>query len=188
MLPIRHFSQAFVLFTFIYSLPAIAVPAATEVTARIRIMNDYMIVVPVTINGSGPYDFVLDTGTSSTMLDQRLAEELGLRRSGETTTLTFRGPMPLSTVHANSLSMAGAILASEDLLLSTYVKLPGPLSKVRGVLGEDFLQNFDVLIDYRRQVIQLQSAPGSRAETLRGEHLPVEVNGAAHGSPADVWL
>ena len=29
---------------------------------------NYMIVVPVTINGSGPYDFVLDTGSNNTML------------------------------------------------------------------------------------------------------------------------
>jgi predicted aspartyl protease len=183
MVPIRGFGQAFVLFSFMYSLPAIAAPATTEVTARIRIMNDYMIVVPVTINGSGPYDFVLDTGTSSTMLDQRLADDLGLRRSGETTALTPRGPMTLSVVHANSLSIAGATLASEDLLLLTYIKLPGLLSKTRGVIGEDFLRNFDVLIDYRRQVIQLESGPGSMAETLRGEHLPVEVNGAVHGEP-----
>lgn len=28
--------------------------------------------------------------------------------------------------------------------------------KVRGVLDEDFLKNFDVLIDYRQEIIQLE--------------------------------
>lgn len=38
-------------------------------------------VVTVTINGSGPYQFVVDTGASATMLDRRVAEELGLPAS-----------------------------------------------------------------------------------------------------------
>jgi hypothetical protein len=56
--------------------------------------------------------------------------------------------------------------------------LPG---KVRGILGEDFLQNFDVLIDYRHQVIQLESGLGPLAQTLAGEHLPVQLIGTRQG-------
>lgn len=68
MWPIRRFSLIFIPFTRVSSLPAIAAMATTEVTVKIRIVNDFMIVVPVTINGSGPYDFMLDTGTTNTML------------------------------------------------------------------------------------------------------------------------
>jgi hypothetical protein len=181
MSPIRRFIHIFVLLICVSSLRAIAAPAITEVTARIRIVNDFMIVVPVTINGSGPYDFMLDTGTTNTMLDQKLADELALRREGEKTVLGLRGSMTLSIVHANSLSIAGAIVASKDLFLSTYAKLHGLPSNVRGVLGEDFLQNFDVLIDYHHQVIQLESGLGSMAETLKGEHLPVQLSGTVRG-------
>jgi hypothetical protein len=31
------------------------------------------------------------------------------------------------------------------------------VGNVRGVHGEDFLQNFDVLIDYRHKVVRLES-------------------------------
>jgi hypothetical protein len=55
--------------------------------------------------------------------------------------------------------------------------------KVRGVLGEDFLKNFDVLIDYRHHVIQLESPGGEMAEIAIGEHLPLELNGTYHGQP-----
>ena len=55
--------------------------------------------------------------------------------------------------------------------------------RVRGVLGEDFLRNFDVLIDYRHRVIRLESAPGSMAETAVGEHLPLQLTGTLNGSP-----
>ena len=78
MLRIRIFSLIFVFFTCVSSLPAIAALVITEVTVRFRIASNYMIVVPVTINGSGPYDFVLDTGSNNTMLDQKLADKLAL--------------------------------------------------------------------------------------------------------------
>ena len=82
MSPIRRFGLIFVLFVCVSSLPAIASPATTEATAKIRIVKDFMIVVPVTINGSGPYDFLLDTGSTNTMLDQKLADELDASSRG----------------------------------------------------------------------------------------------------------
>jgi hypothetical protein len=51
------------------------------------------------------------------------------------------------------------------------------------VLGEDFLRNFDVLIDYSHEVIRLEPPGGSMAERAVGEHLPVELNGTYHGQP-----
>jgi hypothetical protein len=183
MSPIRRFCRIAVLFVCVSSLPAIASLATTETTAKIRIVKNYMIVVPVTINGSGPYDFVVDTGSTNTMLDQKLADELALRREGETTVLAFRGSMTVSLVHADSFSVAGATVASKDFLLSTYVKVPNLPSEARGVLGEDYLQNFDVLIDYEHQLIRLESGLGSMAESLKGEHLPIELNGTVQGEP-----
>ena len=180
---IRRFNLISLLFACVSSLPAIASPPTTEATAKIRIVRDFMIVVPVTINGSGPYDFLLDTGSTNSMLDQRLADELTLRREGETTVVGFRGSMTVSFAHVDSLSVAGATVTSKDFFLSTYVKLHGLPDEVRGVLGEDYLQNFDVLIDYRRQVIQLESGLASLAESLKGEHLPIQLNGTFQGEP-----
>lgn len=183
MLPIPRFSLIFVLFTCVSSLPAIAALVTTEVIVRFKIASDYMIVVPVTINRSGPYDFVLDTGSNNTMLDQRLADELALPHRGETTVLRPRSSMSSAIVYADSFSIAGATVAGKDLVLVTSPDLRGLPRKVRGVLGEDFLQNFDVLIDYIHLIIQLESGLSSMAETLRGEHLPIQLNGSLEGEP-----
>jgi hypothetical protein len=140
-----------------------------------------MIVVPVTINGSGPYDFLLDTGSTQTMLDQKLADELALRRGGEITILRPRSSMMAAAAYAESLSIADATVAGKDLALLID---PAPLGLprgVRGVLGEDFLQRFDVLIDYRHLVLRLESGPSSMAETFRGEHLPIQLNSKEAG-------
>jgi hypothetical protein len=180
---LRRFSQIFLLFICVSNLPATAVPTTTEVTVRFRIVKDYMIIVPVTINGSGPYDFVLDTGSNNTMLDQKLAEELALPRGGDRTGLGVMGSATLSAVSADLVSIAGATIAGKDLFLFVSPNLKGLPPKVRGILGEDFLQNFDVLIDYRHQVIQLESGLVSLAETLTGEHLPVQLSGTRQGKP-----
>src|ERR1700741_2564831 len=48
-----------------------------------RSLNRHQIVVPVRINHSGPYDFLLDTGAQMTMIDTALAAELRLARTGQ---------------------------------------------------------------------------------------------------------
>ncbi len=172
MSSIRHFGQRFVLLIILCSLPAIAAPEKTGGTAKFRIVNDYMIVVPVTINGSGPYDLLLDTGSNTTMLDQKLADELALRRGDEAPVARIWGSMTSSAVYADSLSIAGATVAGKDLNLFSVAKISGLPPKVRGLLGEDFLQKFDILIDYRDQVIRLEPSPGSMVEMLRGSACP----------------
>jgi predicted aspartyl protease len=198
---IRPFSRIFPLLICVSCLPALAAPA-TEVTTTFKIANNYLIVVPVTINGSGPYDFVLDTGSNNTMLDQKLADDLALPRGGETAILGVKGSTSLAAVYANSLSIAGAAVNGKDLFLFTNPKLQSLPAGLRGILGEDFLQHFDVLIDYRHQTIQLESAPSlaptsltpdsmahvsmapvSLALTLNGEHLPVQLSGTRRGKP-----
>jgi len=180
MVPTRRLSQIFPLFLCVSSLPALAAPT-TEITATFKIANDYLIIVPVTINGSGPYDFVLDTGSNNTMLDQKLADELALPHGSERISVGVMGSVTMSAVYANSLSIAGATVAGKDLFLFTSADAKGLPRKVRGVLGEDFLQNFDVLLDYRHQVLQLESGLGTLAATLTGEHLPVQLSGTLQG-------
>ena len=113
---IRHFGGNFMLVLITYGLPASSAPAVTGVAAEIRIVNDYMIVVPVTINGFGPYDFLLDTGSNNTILDQKLAEELALRRGDETTILGVTDSVTSSAIYANSFSIAGATVAGKNTL------------------------------------------------------------------------
>ena len=180
---IRHFCQRFVFLIISCSLPAIAAPAIPGVTARIRIMDDYMIVVPVTINGSGPYDLLLDTGSNNTMLDEKLADELALRRGHEDAVVRVWGSLATSAVYAESFSIAGATVAGKDLTLFTCAMIPGLPPKLRGILGEDFLQKFDILIDYKHQLIRLDPPPGLMSEMLKGERLTIQLNGMISGEP-----
>ena len=183
---IRSFNFLAALLSCAICLPAGAAiadqtePTAKIVTVRVKLDDLSMIIVPISINGSGPYDFMLDTGCSKTIVDQKLAEKLHLLRVGEGTVVGVLASAKMAVVHANSISIAGAEVSGGDVYSSEHLTTTG---KVLGVLGEDFLKNFDVLIDYRHEVIQLEPAGGSMAETAIGEHLSLELNGTYHGQP-----
>jgi hypothetical protein len=123
---------------------------------------------------------MLDTGCGRTMVDRRLAEDLRLAQVGEKTVVGVMASAKMSLVHTNSISVAGATVSELDTLSSDHLT---PIGDVRGVLGEDFLQNFDVLIDYSHEVVRLESAGGSMSEMAIGEHVPLELNGMIHGQP-----
>jgi predicted aspartyl protease len=152
------------------------------VTAKIKVDDLSMIIVPVSINGSGPYDFLLDTGAAKSMVDRKLANELALPRVGEKTVVGALASTAMFVVHVNSLSVAGASVSGGEIFSSDSVATVS--GKVRGVLGEDFLKNFDLLVDYRHQVIELESSTGSLADTAGGEHLPLQLDGMYQGQPA----
>jgi predicted aspartyl protease len=183
----HRFSCLFALLAFATFLPAVAqvseqtAPATNIVTAKIKLDDLSMIIVPVSIDGSGPYDFMLDTGCAKTIVDQKLAEQLGLPRVGEKTIVGVMASAQMHMVHVASLSVAGATVPGGDIYSSDH---PATVTgKVRGVLGEDFLQNFDLLIDYRHQSIRLESPLGPMAQTATGEHLPMQLTGTYHGQP-----
>jgi predicted aspartyl protease len=191
-MPLSRFSQIFLLLICVSSLPALAAPPTTEVTgqteptpqivtATIRLDDLSMIIVPVSINGSGPYDLLLDTGCAKTMVDQKLADELGLPQVGERKIMGVLGSTKMSVVRANSVSVAGATIS--DLNVSSTANRMS-VFRVRGVLGQDFLQQFDVLIDYRHLILQLAPASGALAQLVTGEHLALHMDQANPGRGA----
>jgi hypothetical protein len=90
---------------------------------------------------------------------------------GENALSGFQRTTELSLFHAASISLAGCAVA--DLDVYTSDKLPYGLG---GILGEDFLGSFDLLIDNRAHVIQLNDASSDLADGLTGEHLPLRLH------------
>ena len=97
-------------------------------TAKIEVGEQAIILVPVTINGTGPYAFMLDTGASRTMLDQKLADQLALPKIRKINVQGVLGSTIMSVVHANSVSVAGAAisdLGSLELPIAVCRSTPG---------------------------------------------------------------
>ena len=141
-----------------------------------RQLNRHQIVVPVSINHSGPYNFMLDTGTQMTMIDPVLAGELHLALSGEA---GVRSGGVNATAHMAQVDLveAGAHHVAGLKVLVFDLAIPqGATRELRGVLGEDFLEQFDLLIDNAHSMVCLDETGRMRGE-MKGRH--VELLGAA---------
>jgi hypothetical protein len=158
------------------SIVAAQVPQ-TDNTVKFRLRNGYLIVVQAMINGTGPFDFLLDTGTTRTVIDPDLAQQLQAPLIGKvslTGVLHIRQDklVSLQDVRLGDASLS-SLAAAVDKLERQKILAPG----IRGILGEDFLSGFDILIDYRQHWLRFGDAPPA------GERCRFETIGQYHGSP-----
>jgi predicted aspartyl protease len=129
------------------------------------------------VNGFGPYIFLVDTGTTRTVIDPELAQQLQAPVIGGnslTTVFDVRQDqlVRLSEMRLDEVTAFG-MDAIVDQLEQVKILAPG----VRGVLGEDFLSRFDILIDYKKRLLRFgEAAP-------KGERCRFETRGEYHGAP-----
>jgi predicted aspartyl protease len=128
------------------------------------------IVVPVYMNDNGPFDFLLDTGSTITFIDPELLRSLKLNivEDGTVTALTGKTPIPLAI--AQTVSVGPLTQSKVEIGARNLAGLREMDSKIRGVLGQNVLSNADYLIDYRNRTIEFDFA-GSLAAVLDGERV-----------------
>jgi Aspartyl protease len=108
-----------------------------------------LVLVPITIDGSGPYDFALDTGAGITLIDTELADSLQLPVTGDSAQVAgVGGTQDVSPVHIASWS-AGKIGLPDATVGKTGLASFKHNSDVRGLLGSDILSRFGrITINY----------------------------------------
>jgi hypothetical protein len=104
------------------------------------------IVLQVTIRGTGPYNFVLDTGTHASTIDLGLARRLRLPMAGGQATM-------LDDVRVGGLAVEKLPAVALDLS-KVSAQLGRPL---HGVLGHNFLASQVTRIDYFRRRIRFST-------------------------------
>jgi hypothetical protein len=128
--------------------------------------------VQVTVNRSGPYEFIVDTGAQLTVIEPSLAAELRLRPEATVSVVqgVARGAAELvrpGKIEAGSVGVEQPLAAVESLAW-----LQALYPQVRGILGENFLLNFDVLIDRGQRILCLDPSRTMQHE-IRGERVPL---------------
>ncbi len=137
---------------------------------RPRFVERSIVIVPVMLNASGPYDFVLDTGQQITAIDPRLASELGLRLQGSAGVTGAGFFTRASFALPESLQAGDHVLKNPLLLVHPLGQIQTSDPRVRGILGENFLQRFDLLIDYAHGVVCLDDTKQLQ-EKVKGERI-----------------
>lgn len=113
-----------------------------------------LIIVPLYINGKGPYNFVLDTGVGIFLItDPSLIDSLALTNLRTITMNGFGEGKDLSAYISPSLkvdighnitgTIAAGILKKDAFDLSAYAGMP-----VHGLIGYEFFNSFIVRVDY----------------------------------------
>jgi predicted aspartyl protease len=118
------------------------------------------IIVQVNVNGKGPFNMMLDTGTDPSAIDLNTAKEIGLKLGsvghqgtggGTTVNLAYETKLPL-------LEVGGLTARNVEALAIDLSKTSEALGKpIHGILGHSLLNNRIVQIDYPRRVVRFYS-------------------------------
>lgn len=130
-------------------LDPIDLPEGPE-TVELRVLEgaggSVLVLIPVTIEGEGPFLFALDTGASQTLLDSSLVEELGLEVTGEVGPVTgIVGAATADEVQIESWSIGNVSLPPSTAVGLEMTAGSSGNVEFRGLLGADILRRFGVV-------------------------------------------
>jgi hypothetical protein len=158
---------------------------ARSTTVHFELIDDH-IVLPVSINGSEPLNFVLDSGAGATViLESRHTTTLPLELGAELPVSGVgTGPNPVARIVKDTTLSLGSVRL-EDLSV-IYL----PLDSVPffnnfdevyfdGVIGAPFFERFVVEIDYDRQLISFSEPDSAQAQIdqrdTQWREIPLEI-------------
>jgi hypothetical protein len=137
-----------------------------------RIVAGALLVIPVKINQSGPFDFMVDTGSQLNVVDPSLAARLTLKSQGTVGLLATAAYSQASVAVLDSLQAGSHVVMKPLVAIQDLKQIQVADPRIRGVLGENFLAHFDVLIDYPHRLLCLDEAKLMQRE-LHGERMPL---------------
>lgn len=160
---------------------------------RVRVISGYLMVVSVSINDCGPFDFLVDTGTNTTLIDPQLAIELGLQAKDTLQLASLASATDVPRYYFQTFRVGPASVSNQEALAMPLPQLTALDHRIRGVLGMNFLLQFSFRLDYEHRALELYPFPES-AEVPAGLRVPVEINESrllikvgSEASPSGSW-
>jgi hypothetical protein len=135
-------------------------------------VDRHRIVVAVSINHTGPYNFLLDSGAQITMIDPSLAAALHVDTQGAAVVAGVGSGWFASYAQLDLVEAGSHAVANQKVLVYDLQNLHSADIRLRGILGEDFLEQFDLLIDNAHRLLCLDDSTAMRAE-VKGPHIPL---------------
>lgn len=109
--------------------------------------------VPVTIDGAGPYRFMIDTGSQATAVTEFVTNQITLPSLGPATLVGMASRRTVEVVELDRFEVGTRTInnISAPVLQRQHVGADG-------IIGLDTLQDFRVLIDFRKETIAVADA------------------------------
>jgi len=164
---------------FFCAIIAVALPASPDAHSNtaipVRTINGYLMVVSVSINDRGPFDFLVDTGTNTTLIEPALADELALTPKDRLQLASLGSAASVPRYYLQTFRVGPASVSNLEALALPLKQLTALDRKVRGVLGMNFLLHNSFRLDYDRHVLELYPFP-EEARVPDGLRVQVEIN------------
>jgi predicted aspartyl protease len=139
--------------------PPTEAPPTTEAEEDVGIGIDkrFRMTVPISIDGKGPYQFLIDTGAERTVISAELARELSLTKGKSAVMHSMSGVGEVSTVVIPKLQVSKKTVSGIHAPALKQVHIGAA-----GMLGIDTLQAQRITFDFERQKMSI--APSSTRE------------------------
>jgi predicted aspartyl protease len=142
---------------------------------KFSLHRGFGIVVPVFVNEKGPFKFLLDTGSNTTIVSAEFARRLELRAIDR---IELATPAGVRIVLRSALERAtiGTVSAqAAEVLVNDLDEIKKLDAEICGVLGQNILSRFNFLLDYTNRSIELEE--GEEIERrICGERISIEWN------------
>lgn len=138
--------------------PVFATPTTLDRIGRI--------LVPVTINGQGPFRMLVDTGANRTTITTDVAQRLGLDYSGSPTVVMngVTGSASVPVVEVERLRAGDLVLDGQQV----PVVQPGfVVGGADGILGVAGLRDKRLFVDFKRDIVTISRSHFARRDDLR---------------------
>jgi predicted aspartyl protease len=157
-----------------FTILAFCQGAQAQSETRFRLVNNAIIVVSLMANDQGPFDFVLDTGTNTTVVDPEIARRLSLTALDHITLITVAGKRSVPRSSFRHLTMGRASVEQVEVLVQDLAPMRKVDSHIAGIVGQNFLGHFNYLIDFKRHTIRVEQGDEIQA-AIEGNRTSVEM-------------
>ncbi|MGA8274488.1 MAG: retropepsin-like aspartic protease [Candidatus Sulfotelmatobacter sp.] len=141
-------------------------------TLPFDLRSDFLVVVNGQVGELTGLKFIVDTGSSYTVLDQKVAEKLRLpRRPGKIT--NFDRNIPVEWVDIRDLRAGPIRAAALSVMVVNLAEYSALAGNVDGIIGLDLLsKGRKLIIDYERRVLSFDLDKNEVGENEASEHPP----------------
>jgi predicted aspartyl protease len=131
--------------------------AQAEVPIRLANPAKPLILVDAHANGRGPFQFAIDTGTSTTVITPDLAKQLGVETSPVGAGTTGGAHVDFSGGSLGPFQLGGAKIDNMSVVVADFFTMLNAAvgANLDGIVGYNFLRNYKVVIDYPGETLTL---------------------------------
>jgi hypothetical protein len=125
--------------------------------------KNYYPIVPVQLNDTGPYAFLLDTGASFCTICPDLARRLDLTLGQAKPSRGVTGDVPAHVSRVRSFGVGDSHVNDLEVLVSDCSEFSGCAGMpILGLIGHSFLRDFVMTLDYPEQMLALYGSFNKR--------------------------